>query len=107
MFSGTYLCEKIFIYHIPMESNSNELDKYGLTQREREVLKCLMLGDSYKMIADACGISMGTVFTHISHIYKKLQVNSKIEAVIKAMRENICLFVSTISYIYMKYTSFV
>ena len=62
---------------------------YDLSTRETEVLSCLVKGDSYKMIADHCFISMGTVCTHITNIYKKLHVNSKSEAVAKAIRERL------------------
>ncbi len=64
-------------------------NQYSLSARELDILKCLMEGDSYKMIADACSISIGTVRTHINSIYKKLHVNSKSEAVIKAMKERL------------------
>lgn len=57
-----------------------------LTDKEREVLQRLVEGDSYKLIAMHCGISMGTVRTHICNIYEKLQVNSKSEAVAKALK---------------------
>jgi len=66
--------------------NNNE---YDLSAREKDVLSCLVKGDSYKMIAANCFISMGTVCTHISNIYKKLHVNSKSEAVAKAIRERL------------------
>jgi DNA-binding NarL/FixJ family response regulator len=62
---------------------------YDLSSREKDVLSCLVKGDSYKMIASHCFISMGTVCTHISNIYKKLHVNSKSEAVAKAIRERL------------------
>jgi DNA-binding NarL/FixJ family response regulator len=62
---------------------------YELSSREKDVLSCLVRGDSYKMIASHCFISMGTVCTHISNIYKKLHVNSKSEAVAKAIRERL------------------
>jgi len=64
-------------------------DNYKLTKREREVLQRLLMGDSYKMIADACFISIGTVYSHINTIYRKLQINSKSEAVVKAIRERL------------------
>ena len=64
-------------------------NEYDLSRREKDVLACLVNGDSYKMIAAACFISMGTVQSHITNIYKKLQVNSKSEAVIKALREHL------------------
>ena len=64
-------------------------NEYALSLRELEILKCLVNGDSYKMIAEACYISIGTVRSHINSIYKKLTVNSKSEAVIKAMKERL------------------
>jgi len=70
-------------------ASSKKPNDYQLSQREQEILKRLLLGDSYKMVADACCISIGTVYSHINAIYKKLHVNSKSEAVIKAMRERL------------------
>ena len=64
-------------------------NRYDLSQREKDVLSCLTKGFSYKMIGDRCFISMGTVCTHIANIYKKLHVNSKSEAVAKAIREHL------------------
>jgi len=62
---------------------------HNLTSREREVLDQLCKGKSYKMIADTLSVSQDTVRYHIKNIYKKLQVNSKSEAVIKALKNNI------------------
>lgn len=67
----------------------NKNNEYALSKRELDIIKCLVNGDSYKMIADACFISMGTVRSHINSIYKKLQVNSKSETVIKAIKEKL------------------
>ena len=58
-----------------------------LTERERDVLTCMVKGMSYKMIADACAISFHTVHYHIKHIYEKLHVNSASEAVVKAIEQ--------------------
>ena len=57
----------------------------GLTDREREVLGCMVKGMSYKMIADACSLSFHTVHWHMKNIYEKLHVNSAPEAVAKAI----------------------
>ena len=65
---------------------SGVLEEFNLTDREKEILKCLVDGMSYKMIADACFISADTVNGHIKNIYKKLQVHSKSEAVVKAIK---------------------
>ena len=64
-------------------------NEYDLSPREEDVLSCLVKGDSYKMIADHCSIKMGTVQRHITSIYKKLHVNSKSEAVAKAIFEHL------------------
>jgi DNA-binding NarL/FixJ family response regulator len=62
---------------------------YQLTNREKEILQCLVKGLSYKMIADACHISFDTVRTHIRNIYEKLHVASMTEAVAKALKERL------------------
>jgi DNA-binding NarL/FixJ family response regulator len=56
-----------------------------LTDREREVLGCMVKGMSYKLIADACCLSYHTVHWHVKNIYEKLHVNSAPEAVAKAI----------------------
>lgn len=60
-----------------------------LTQRERDVLEQLCEGKSYRSIGDTLFISQDTVRSHIKSIYKKLEVNSKSEAVAKALRTRI------------------
>jgi len=64
-------------------------DLYHLSSREKEILKCLVEGMSYKMIADTCFISADTVNGHIKNIYKKLQVHPKSEAVVKAIKNRL------------------
>lgn len=64
-------------------------NEYALTDREYDILKRLVAGDSYKMVADFCNISIGTVRCHIYSIYRKLAVNSKAEAIIKAIKEKL------------------
>ena len=64
-------------------------ESYRLSSREKEILKCLVEGMSYKMIAETCFISPDTVNGHIKNIYKKLQVHSKSEAVVKAIKSRL------------------
>lgn len=52
-----------------------------LSVREREVLERLCAGRRYKEIALDLGLSVHTVRTHLHHIYEKLQVRSKSEAI--------------------------
>jgi DNA-binding NarL/FixJ family response regulator len=53
----------------------------NLSPRESEVLDLLAKGYLYKEIADKMGLSYATVHTHIRHIYEKLHVRSRTEAV--------------------------
>lgn len=62
---------------------------YKLTQREKEVLGCIVNGLSYKMVADKLSISYETVRTHIKKIYEKLHVASLTEVVAKAINQKI------------------
>lgn len=62
---------------------------YDLTNREIEVLHRLVEGDSYKLIAFHYNLSINTVEKHIMHIYQKLHVNSKGEAITKAIRNKL------------------
>ncbi len=58
-------------------------DAAQLTPREREIVEALALGCQYKEIADRFGIGISTVRTHLQHIYEKLRVNNRTEAVVK------------------------
>ena len=70
-------------------ANREKRKAYELSEREADILKRLVMGDSYKMVADACYISIGTVRSHINSLYKKMHVNSKSEAVVKAIHEKL------------------
>ncbi len=61
----------------------------NLTKKEIEILQSLVDGLSYKMIADKHFNSIETVRNHIKHIYEKLHVHSKSEAVAKALKERL------------------
>jgi DNA-binding NarL/FixJ family response regulator len=61
------------------QNNNNLLQ--ALTEREAAVLQCLATGRLNKEVAGELFISEGTVRKHIQHIYEKLQVNTRVEAV--------------------------
>lgn len=52
-----------------------------LTKRETEIIELLSQGLLYKEIADKIFVSIDTVKKHIGNIYRKLQVNNKVEAI--------------------------
>ncbi|RYD78758.1 MAG: response regulator transcription factor [Sphingobacteriales bacterium] len=62
---------------------------FDLTDREKEILGCLVKGLSHKLIASELFISVHTVNTHIRNIYEKLHVRSVSAAVAKAIKEKI------------------
>jgi DNA-binding NarL/FixJ family response regulator len=70
-------------------SSPDSKEEVGLTEREKEILRLLVEGMSYKTIAATSFISIDTVSGHIKNIYKKLQVHSKSEAVVKAIKSKI------------------
>ncbi len=70
-------------------AESGSPTRLDLTEREQQVLRALVDGHSYKQAADVLGISLGTVRTHITSIYRKLQVHSVAEAVSRALRERL------------------
>jgi DNA-binding NarL/FixJ family response regulator len=63
--------------------------KYGLTQREIQILSCLAEGRSAKQISHDLHISYATVRTHVQKFLGKMGVHSRLEAVLKALRENL------------------
>jgi DNA-binding CsgD family transcriptional regulator len=54
-----------------------------LSPREREVLELLARGAAYKHIADKLAITIETVRMNVKHVYAKLHVHSRGEAVAK------------------------
>ena len=71
------------------QSPSAKKETFNLSEREKEILSCLVKGMSYKLIADACFISIDTVRGHIRNIYEKLHVHSKGEAIATAIKGKI------------------
>jgi DNA-binding NarL/FixJ family response regulator len=71
------------------EIHPPERADYELTPHESRLLKLLVEGYNYTTAADELGVSYNTVKFHMRHIYEKLQVHSKSEAVGKALRERL------------------
>ena len=76
----------LFVGNTGTKKNTGD---FNLTNREHEILTLLVQGLSYKMIAERCNISLPTVNSHIQHMYEKLQVNTMVEAVTKALENKI------------------
>ncbi|HSF30703.1 MAG TPA: response regulator transcription factor [Candidatus Tectomicrobia bacterium] len=70
------------------EAGEHKLAKV-LTPREREMVGCVVGGLNNREIADKLGISEGTVKTHLHHIFKKLQVSSRLALLQYAYEEGL------------------
>ena len=68
------------------EANRAGEKQNQLSPREEAVLDCLAQGLAYKQIGDKLDISINTIRTHLRHIYEKLHVQSRTEAVAKYLR---------------------
>ena len=62
---------------------------YNLTPHEIRVLSMLVDGHNFKTAAQELGVTRHAVTFHMRHVYEKLQVHSKSEAVAKALRERL------------------
>jgi DNA-binding NarL/FixJ family response regulator len=60
-----------------------------LSEREREVLRRLCDGETYRSIAEALFVSSNTVKAHIKNIYRKLHVHTRAEAVRRAIGDGL------------------
>ena len=78
------IARKVVDHFHKIQRPASDVEK--LTQREHEVLTLLANGSLYKEISDRLNISLGTVKVHVQHIYEKLHVQSRMQAVNK-MRE--------------------
>jgi DNA-binding NarL/FixJ family response regulator len=70
-------------FHEPVPKG---LDTTALTDREKEILTFLSQGFANKELADKLQISVPTVRTHLRHIYEKLHVRSRSEAIVKYLK---------------------
>src|SRR4051812_2495774 len=81
---SSHIARKVVQYFHHLGPSHNETE--NLSPREREVLEMLANADLYKEIAEKLEISVTTVRTHIQHIYQKLHVRTRTEAVAKFLR---------------------
>lgn len=70
-------------FHPPTQAD------YHLSPHELRVLKLLVEGHNYKTAALELGVTVNTISFHVRHVYEKLQVHSKSEAVAKALKNKL------------------
>jgi DNA-binding NarL/FixJ family response regulator len=74
------------VVHSFRSSTASNIQEQGLSPREIEILALLSEGITNKEIAGRLGISAETVRTHLGHIYEKLHVQGRTEAVTKYLK---------------------
>jgi DNA-binding NarL/FixJ family response regulator len=84
--TGRFVQELVHKY---LEKSRATAAVYRISPREQQILASLVAGMSYKMIADRCSISIDTVRSHIKHIYDKLNVHSRSEAIVLALKQKL------------------
>ena len=75
---------RVLLKYFKLPSNQNmfpEEEKISLTKREQETLQLIAKGFSNNEIAGILGISKSTVRTHLEHIYQKMDVTNRVEAI--------------------------
>jgi DNA-binding NarL/FixJ family response regulator len=75
------IARKVISYFQGQAAATKETEK--LTNREREVLDLVAKGFSNKEISDKLGVSLDAVLWHLKHIYQKLHVHSRSQAILK------------------------
>jgi DNA-binding NarL/FixJ family response regulator len=70
-----------------IDSKVADKDEYELSSREMDILKLMVEGCDYKVVAERLNISPHTVRKHIANIYEKLHVCSKVDAVKIALKK--------------------
>ena len=68
----------------PPAPPQSQADKLGLTERERDVLRLIVVGRNNSEIASELYVSEATVKTHINHIFAKLGARDRTHAVVLA-----------------------
>src|SRR5512146_2003746 len=85
---GTYL-DPAIARRLTREITAPRTGLNALTERERAVLVLVAQGQSNREIADALVISERTARTHVSHLLRKLQLTSRTQAALVAVREGL------------------
>lgn len=90
VFEGKYIIEpkvaQVLASNITLNNPQNKLDKYNLTDREKEITDMIQMGFNNKQIANALFLSEGTVKNYISNIYIKFNVKNRIELINKVTK---------------------
>jgi two-component system nitrate/nitrite response regulator NarL len=70
----------------PSDNATRRAASYGLSEREEQILKALVRGQSNKMIARMCSVTEATVKVHMKSILRKVRVANRTQAAVWALK---------------------
>ncbi len=74
------------IFHLDSQKSLQSEQQFTLTVRERDVLQLLVEGKSNQKIANQLFVTVATVKAHLTSIFSKLEVKSRTQAIVKALK---------------------
>ena len=69
--------------------NGKSVESYGLSERELEILRCLVNGDANKVIANRLDITEATVKVHMKSLLRKIKAGNRTQAAIWALNHGL------------------
>jgi DNA-binding NarL/FixJ family response regulator len=81
---GAAIAQRMIRYFAALPQDAAAITFPELTEREREILELMAQGLSNRVIANRLVLSLKTVQNHVSHIFSKLQVADRAEAIVRA-----------------------
>lgn len=81
--------EKVFQQLKGIDRRSRSSSRTMLSQRELQILECVVDGKSNKQIAESIYLSLDTVKSHLKNIYQKLRVSKRSQAIKAALKEGL------------------
>ena len=88
-FPPELLSQALAVAHSSVRPEENDEQLIELTARQKQIALCIADGKSNKMVADECGIAEGTVKSHVTQIYNKLNVTDRLGLVVYLKRLNL------------------
>jgi DNA-binding CsgD family transcriptional regulator len=83
-----YVLNRYILSNASNESLHETIGRMGLTEREKEIAILLLHGESNKTISNKLHISEDTVKTHVKNIYRKLDVNNRVQLINTLMEKS-------------------
>lgn len=88
-FPPALLSQALSLAHSSVRPEESDEQLLELTSRQKQIALCIAEGKSNKVVAEECGIAEGTVKSHITQIFNKLNVSDRVGLVIHLKELNL------------------